>query len=532
MDKKPGDSVCLYDTTLRDGSQMEDISFSLEDKLRIVSLLDSLGIPYIEGGWPGANPKDQEFFSRVREIPLAHSRIAAFGSTRKPNNKVSSDPVVRALLDADTPVVTIFGKSWRLHVEEVLGLSEDRNLEMISDTVAYLKDHGREVVYDAEHFFDGYEDDVEFSMRTIEAARAAGADWIVLCDTNGGSLPWKVEKATRHAVSSLGVPVGIHAHNDGELAVANSLAAVSAGARQVHGTVNGIGERCGNGNLVSIAPNLVFKMGFDALTRESLAKLRHAAAFVSELSNRPLSKNLPFVGDSAFAHKAGVHVHAVRKVSRAYEHISPEWVGNRQRILLSEQSGRSNLVEKARQYGLPVEEGDHLLSKILSRLKEMEFEGYQFEGAEASFELLMRQALGSFHPFFSIDFFRIGMGQGEQLSGAFSEATVRIRVGSQSEHTAALGNGPLNALDNALRKSLAAFYPEVRHISLLDYKVRVLSGSSGTASRVRVLIESTDGRKKWGTVGVSENVIEASLLALKDSVEFYLLTTEARRFAE
>jgi len=529
MDKDPGERVFLYDTTLRDGSQMEDISFTLEDKLRIVELLDSLGIPYIEGGWPGANPKDQEFFSRVCEIPLAHSRIAAFGSTRKAANRVSEDPVVKALLEARTPVVTIFGKSWRLHVEEVLGLTEAQNLEIIADTVAFLKDSGREVVYDAEHFFDGFADDADFAMRTIEAAKSAGADWIVLCDTNGGALPRDVEPAVRQAVS-LGAALGIHAHNDGELAVANSLAAVAAGARQVHGTINGIGERCGNGNLVSIAPNLVFKMGFDAMSRESLAKLRHAAAFLFELSNRPLPKNMPFVGDSAFAHKGGVHVHAVRKVSRAYEHIPPEWVGNRQRILLSEQSGRSNLVEKARQYGLRVEEGDHLLPKILSRLKEMEFEGYQFEGAEASFELLMRQAMDSFLPYFSIDFFRIGMGQGDPLSPGFAEATVRIRVGSQSEHTAALGNGPVNALDNSLRKALAAFYPEVRHISLLDYKVRVLSGSSGTASRVRVLIESTDGKKKWGTVGVSENVIDASLSAIKDSVEYYLLMTGARRF--
>ncbi len=532
MDKTPGDYVFLYDTTLRDGSQMEEISFSLEDKLRIVELLDGLGIPYIEGGWPGANPKDQEFFARVRDLSLAQAKISAFGSTRKASNKVSGDPVVKALLEAETPVVTIFGKSWRLHVEEVLGLSEEQNLEMIADTVAFLKDHGREVIYDAEHFFDGYADDASFALRSIEAARTAGADWIVLCATNGGALPWTVGQVTGHVISLFGGSVGIHAHNDGELAVANSLSAVGAGARQIHGTINGIGERCGNGNLVSIAPNLVLKMGLVAMTRESLAKLRHTAAFVSELSNRPLPKNMPFVGDSAFAHKAGVHVHAVRKVSRAYEHIPPESVGNRQRILLSEQSGRSNLVEKARQYGITVDDGDHLLPRILSRLKEMEFEGYQFEGAEASFELLMRQALESIHPFFSIDFFRIGMGQGEGFSDGYSEATVRIRVGSQSEHTAALGNGPVNALDNALRKALAAFYPEVRHISLLDYKVRVLSGSSGTASRVRVLIESTDGRKKWGTVGVSGNVIEASLSALKDSVEYYLLTAEARRFEE
>lgn len=520
----------LYDTTLRDGSQMEDISFTLEDKLRIVSLLDSLEIGYIEGGWPGANPKDQEFFARVREIPLVHARIAAFGSTRRAANRVSDDPVVRDLLAAGTPVVTIFGKSWRLHVREILGLSEEQNIAMIAETVDYLKQHGKEVVYDAEHFFDGYGEDAEFALRTVDAAKKAGADWIVLCDTNGGSLPWQVEAATRHVAAILGGRVGIHAHNDSELAVANSLAAVSAGARQIHGTIDGIGERCGNANLISVIPNLVFKMGFTVVGKESLARLRDAAAFVFELANRPLPKNMPYVGDSAFAHKAGVHVHAVRKVSRAYEHIVPESVGNRQRILLSEQSGRSNLVEKARQYGLVVEDGDHHLSGLLTRLKEMEFAGYQFEGAEASFELLMREAMASFRPYFSLDFFRIGMGKGEDPATGYSEATVRIRVGSSFEHTAALGNGPVNALDNALRKALGAFYPEVRHIILLDYKVRVLSGSQGTASRVRVLVESSDGHRKWGTVGVSENVIEASLLALKDSIEYHLLISEARRF--
>ncbi len=521
--------VSLYDTTLRDGSQMEDISFTLEDKLRIVSLLDALGVSIIEGGWPGANPKDQEFFARVREMPLVNARIAAFGSTRKASNRISDDPVVRDLLAAGTPVVTIFGKSWGLHVREILGLSEDQNLSMIAETVDYLKQHGKEVVYDAEHFFDGYGEDADFALRTVEAAKTAGADWVVLCDTNGGSLPWQVEQATRHAAALLGGRLGIHAHNDAELAVANSLAAVSAGARQIHGTIGGIGERCGNANLVSLIPTLVLKMGFPVVGKESLARLRDTAAFVFELANRPLPKNMPYVGDSAFAHKAGVHVHAVRKVSKAYEHIVPESVGNRQRILLSEQAGRSNLVEKARQYGLTLEEGDRHLSALLSRLKEMEFAGYQFEGAEASFELLMRQAVASFSPYFSLDFFRIGMGKGADPASGYAEATVRIRVGSSFEHTAALGNGPVNALDNALRKALGTFYPEVRHIVLLDYKVRVLSGSAGTASRVRVLIESSDGHRKWGTVGVSENVIEASLLALKDSIEYYLLTSEARR---
>ncbi len=529
MDNVSGDIV-LYDTTLRDGSQMEDISFTLEDKLRIVSVLDSIGIAYIEGGWPGANPKDQEFFARVREVPLTNARIAAFGSTRKAGNKVSEDPVVQDLLFAATPVVTIFGKSWRLHVKEILGLSEEQNLAMIGDTVDYLKQHGKEVVYDAEHFFDGFAEDAEFALRSLDAAKKAGADWIILCDTNGGSLPWQVELATRQASSFLGGNIGIHAHNDSDLAVANSLASVLAGARQIHGTIGGIGERCGNANLISVIADLVLKMNLPVVGKEALARLRDTAAFVFELANRSLPKNMPFVGDSAFAHKAGVHVHAVRKVSRAYEHIRPDSVGNRQRILLSEQAGRSNLVEKARQYGLSVEDGDRHFSSLLSKLKEMEFAGYQFEGAEASFELLMRQALESVTPYFSLDFFRIGMGKGEEKESGYAEATVRVRVGSAFEHTAALGNGPVNALDNALRKALGTFYPEIRHISLLDYKVRVLSGTSGTASRVRVLVESTDGHRKWGTVGVSENVIEASLLALKDSIEYFLLTSGARRF--
>ena len=528
--KEPSERVFLYDTTLRDGAQMEDISFTLEDKLRIVSRLDSLGISLIEGGWPWANPKDREFFARVRDIELKHARIAAFGSTRKAGNSVSRDPVVADLLEARTPVVTIFGKSWHLHVRDILGLSREQNLSMIRETVDYLKQNGREVVYDAEHFFDGFDDDPDFALETVRAAREAGADWIVLCDTNGGSLPDAISLATARVAKDVGGALGIHAHNDSELAVANSLAAVLAGARQVHGTINGIGERCGNANLVSVAPNLSLKMGFFVMEPAALARLRDSAAFVSELSNRALPKNMPFVGESAFAHKAGVHVHAVRKVSRAYEHIRPELVGNRQRILLSEQSGRSNLVEKARQYGLSLEDGDSHLSTLLARLKEMEYAGYQFEGADASFELLMRQALERTAPFFRIDFFRIAMGRGEK--DGYSEATVQVRVGSQSEHTAALGNGPVNALDNALRKALSTFYPEVRHIALLDYKVRVLSGSAGTASRVRVLVESSDGRRKWGTVGVSENVIEASLDALKDSVEHYLLTSGALRHGE
>ncbi len=534
--KKKSDSapdknrVSLYDTTLRDGSQSEDIHFTMEDKLRIVGELDRLGVDYIEGGWPGANPKDIEFFRRIRTVPLHNSRIAAFGSTRKATSKTSHDPVLKALIAAGTPVVTIFGKSWSLHVKDILDISPATNIEMIRESVDFLKQSGREVVYDAEHFFDGFNDDPEFALKTLKAAEEGGADWIVLCDTNGGSLPWNVERAVRAVAREIRVPIGIHAHNDGELAVANSLIAVNNGARQIHGTINGIGERCGNANLISVMANLVLKMDRGGVSPKNLKNLRHVASFLFELQNRPLPKNQAFVGDSAFAHKAGVHVHAIRKNSRAYEHISPEAVGNTQRILLSEQSGRSNLIEKARQYGVPLDSDSPEIARLLEILKKLENQGYQFEGAEASFELLMRSGSGDFRPYFEIEFFHILMDQKGHDSEGLSEATIRVRVGNRHEHTAALGNGPVNALDNCLRKALSAFYPEVSSINLLDYKVRVLSGNDGTASRVRVLIESGSSSQKWGTVGVSENVITASLMALKDSIDYWLLKSGIKPF--
>lgn len=515
--------VAIYDTTLRDGSQSEDVQFTMEDKIRVAEHLDRLGIDYIEGGWPGANPKDIEFFRKVREVPLAHSRISAFGSTRKATNRTSADPVLRALLDAETPVVTIFGKSWSLHVEDILGISKETNLEMIRESCDFLKQSGREVVYDAEHFFDGFRENPSFALETLKAAEMGGADWIILCDTNGGSMPWEVSLAIGEARKSVRVPLGIHAHNDSELAVANSLVAVKAGATQVHGTINGIGERCGNANLISVIADLALKLDVPVTSSRELARLREVASFIFEVQNRSLPKNQPFVGDSAFAHKAGVHVHAIRKNRRAYEHILPEAVGNTQRILLSEHSGKSNLVEKAKEYGIPLDGESPETQKLLSVLKTLEHEGYQFEGAEASFELLMRSASRDFIPYFDVDFFHVLMEQKGQSEEGLSEATIRVRVGKRFEHTAALGNGPVNALDNALRKALATFYPIVDSISLLDYKVRVLSGAHGTASRVRVLIESSMDARKWGTVGVSENVIAASLLALKDSIDFGLL---------
>ena len=516
-------AVTLYDTTLRDGSQSEDIQFTIEDKIRIAIELDLLGVDYIEGGWPGANPKDIEFFRRIREVPLSKSKMAAFGSTRKAHNKTSEDPVLKALLASETPVVTIFGKSWSLHVKEVLNVSAAKNAEMIRESVAFLKDHGREVVYDAEHFFDGYKDNPDFAIDTIRAASEAGADWVVLCDTNGGTLPWELSEIFRETKTSISTPLGIHAHNDCELAVANSLGAVRLGARQIHGTINGIGERCGNANLLSVMANLSLKMGMDVTTPEALSRLKHLASLLFELQNRPLPKNLPFVGESAFAHKGGVHVHAIRKNSRAYEHIDPAAVGNRQRILLSEHSGKSNLIEKAMQYGISMDGESPEAEKILHRLKELEHQGFQFEGAEASFELLMRAAMGTMQPFFTIEFFHILMDQQSSRQGGLSEATMRIRVGECHEHTAALGNGPVNALDLVLRKALTPFYPEVSEIRLVDYKVRVLTGDRGTSSGVRVLIQSGVGSQLWGTVGVSENVISASLMALKDSIDYWLL---------
>lgn len=522
--------ISLYDTTLRDGSQSEDIQFTMEDKLRIVGELDRLGVDYIEGGWPGANPKDIEFFQRIRTVPLKNSQIAAFGSTRKASSKTSHDPVLKALIDAGTSVVTIFGKSWSLHVKEILGVSPSANLDMIRESVDFLKQAGKEVVYDAEHFFDGFKDDPDFALATLNAAKEGGADWIVLCDTNGGALPWNVEKAMRAVSKEVRSPLGVHVHNDGELAVANSLIAVNCGARQIHGTINGIGERCGNANLISVMANLVLKMDRPSVDPKNLKNLRHVASFLFELQNRPLPKNQPFVGDSAFAHKAGVHVNAILKNSRAYEHIPPESVGNTQRILLSEQSGKSSLLEKARQYGISLDSDSPEVARLLSTLKTLENQGYQFEGAEASFELLMRSASGEVDPYFEIEFFHILMDQKGQDSEGITEATIRVRVGNRFEHTAALGNGPINALDNSLRKALAAFYPEVSSITLLDYKVRVLSGNEGTASRVRVLIESGSSSQKWGTVGVSENVITASLMAFKDSINYWLLKSGTKPF--
>jgi 2-isopropylmalate synthase len=516
-------SLEIYDTTLRDGAQSEDVAFTVEDKLRIAQKLDELGVHYIEGGWPGANPKDILFFKEVKSLPLKKSQVVAFGSTRKSSYKVSEDPNLKALLGAQTEIVTLFGKTWDFHVTEALGISLKKNLTLISDSIAHLVSKGRRVFYDAEHFFDGYLADPQYAMRTLETAKKSGADRIILCDTNGGMMPWQIREIFMAVRKEIGAPLGIHTHNDSEMAVANALIGVELGAVQVQGTINGVGERCGNANLCSLLPNLKLKMGIDCISDEQLQRLREVSRFVSEIANLSPNKHQPYVGDAAFAHKGGIHVHAVRKNARTYEHVLPEKVGNRQRVLISDYAGRSSLLEKAEEYGIPLTANSPKVHRILTSLKELEHQGFQFEGAEASFELLMKKAVGSHKRFFDLVGFRVIIEKRSQEEDPISEATIMVRVKDQVEHTAAVGNGPVNAIDNALRRALEKFYPSLKNVKLLDYKVRVLSGSQGTESRVRVLIESGDGKAKWGTVGVSENIIEASWQALVDSIEYKLL---------
>lgn len=511
----------LYDTTLRDGAQGEGISFSVEDKIRISEKLDEIGVHYIEGGWPGSNPKDDEFFSAAPSLKRA--KLVAFGSTRRKGVKAANDPVLNSLLKAGTSVITIFGKSWDLHVKKALGVSLQENLDIITDSIDYLKGRVKEVIFDAEHFFDGYKANPSYAVQVIKAASQAGADTIVLCDTNGGSLPDEVSKIIQIVRKRFDRPLGIHCHNDGELAVANSLAAVSSGVVQIHGTINGIGERCGNANLISIIPNLKLKCGISCVTTEQLKNLREISHFVDELTNRNPWSQQPFVGDSAFAHKGGIHVSAVMKHSATYEHIDPSVVGNRQRVLISEQAGQSNVLQKTAAKGLKLGSGDPMAKKIVEQIKALEGQGYHFEAAEGSFELLVRKALHQKRDFFRLIGFRVIDEKKSQGEKSRSEATIHIEVDGQKEHTAAEGEGPVNAMDNALRKALERFYPQLREVRLIDYKVRVLPAGKGTASLVRVLIESTDGTEKWGTVGVSENIIEASWLALVDSLEYKLM---------
>jgi 2-isopropylmalate synthase len=513
--------VEIYDTTLRDGSQGEGINFSVMDKLRIAEKLDAFGIHYIEGGWPGSNPKDIEFFAEARRKKFKHAHLAAFGSTRRKGVAVESDDQVRLLLEAETPVVTIFGKTWLLHVKEVLRTTPDENLAMIADTVRFLKDHGKFVVYDAEHAFDGYKDDPEYALATWQAAEKAGADLVVLCDTNGGSLSREVAAITAAARGKLTARLGIHTHDDIGLGVANALAAVEAGATHVQGTMNGYGERTGNCNLTSVIPNIAFKMMKTCVPETSLAQLRDLSQFVDEIANFRHNPRQPWVGQTAFAHKGGMHVNAVQKVVRSFEHIDPALVGNRRRVLVSDLAGKSNIVMKAQELGFPLTNETPELKSILTRIKALEHEGYEFEAAEASLALLISRALKHEDLPFTVDAYHVSMRRDGPSS--ICEATVKVRVGAEGGHTVAEGDGPVNALDKALRAALVRFYPRLQQVVLTDYKVRILESSTGTGARTRVLIQSTDGKREWGTVGVNDNIIEASLQALVDSLEYALM---------
>lgn len=518
--------VAIYDTTLRDGAQGEGISFSPGGKIRLALRLDAFGVDYIEGGYAASNPKDMAFFHEMRRHELKHAKVAAFGSTRRAGIPAGEDEGTRALLDANTEAVTLFGKSWRLHVRDVLRTTEDENRAMIADTVRLLKEQGREVIYDAEHFFDGYKDDAALALSTLRAAAEAGADILVLCDTNGGTLPHEVTDITTAVSRQFDLPLGIHAHNDSECGVANSLAAVRAGAVHVQGTLNGYGERCGNANLCSVIPNLALKMGYDCLLGDGLRQLKDVADLAYELANVRPQPKAAFVGGSAFAHKAGMHVDGVRKNPTSFEHVDPEGVGNGRRVLISELSGASNVFLKAVEMGLELERSSPELKDICRELERQEKEGYEFEAAEASFHLLIQKVLREHRPFFQLDGFRVIVEKRDQDAPCISEATVKVRVDGKQAHTVAEGDGPVDALNDALRQALAGFFPEISEVVLTDYRVRILDPEEHTAAKTRVLIESTDGRRTWGTVGVSENIIEASWEALLDSVEYKLFLQE------
>lgn len=515
-------SIQLYDTTLRDGAQAEGINFSLQDKLRVARRLADFGMHYIEGGWPGSNEKDIAFFQEAAKQDWGSTKIAAFGSTCKPGLKACDDPQVKMLLEANTPVVTFFGKSWLLHVEKVLKTTAQENVRMISDTVQVLKSNGREVIYDAEHFFDGYKANPEYALETIQAAAHAGADCVVLCDTNGGTLPDEVAEIARIVMKAVTCQVGIHTHNDCGLAVANALAALKEGAMHIQGTINGYGERTGNCNLTTVIPILELKLNQLVLVPAKLSQISELSFFVDEVANQHHNNRAPFVGLSSFAHKGGMHVNAVNKAGISYEHIEPELVGNRQRILVGELSGRTNVMMKARELGIQIDEKDANTRKILDEIKRMEHIGYEFEAADASFELLVRSQLGEFPLLFKLDEYHVSMRKSAVHGFTNCEATVKITVDGESLHTVANGDGPVNALDNSLRRALTQKYPQLSAFHLIDYKVRIMNSSSGTAAKTRVLITSSDGQREWGTVGVSDNVIEASCLALCDSVYYYL----------
>jgi 2-isopropylmalate synthase len=511
--------IAIYDTTLRDGSQGEGVNFSLQDKLLLTKRLDDFGIDYVEGGYPLSNPKDAEYFREVQKLPLKHAKVVAFGMTRRCDTRPEDDTCLKALLDSQAPVITIVGKTWDMQVREVLNTSLVENLRMIADSVTYCRAAGRELIYDAEHFFDGYRANADYALATLRAAQDAGASTVVLCDTNGGSMPERIAEVVDRVCREIRANVGIHCHNDCDLAVANSLAAVRSGAKQVQGTVNGIGERCGNVDLISVIANLALKYGSELLIPGSLPRLTELSRYVYELANMNFRSGQPFVGQSAFAHKGGMHTHAVAKNPGTYEHIDPELVGNARRILVSELSGQSTILAKTTKYAITHDRA--IMAKILGAVQDLENEGYEFEAAEASFDLLVKKAIGQYQPWFERMTYRVNIEHDVQ-SLPVTEATVKVRVRDQVLHTVSEGDGPVNALDGALRKALLPVFPELGEMSLVDYKVRVVNAREGTAARVRVVIESRDHKDVWGTVGVSENIIEASWLALCDSLEYKL----------
>jgi len=525
----PDRAVSIYDVTLRDGTQGENISFSIHDKIKIAHKLDDLGVHYIEGGWPGSNERDVGFFEEAKKLKLKHSKISAFGSTRRAKTTCSKDGNIQALLKAETPVVTIVGKSWDFHVKEALRISLKENIEMVYDSVKYIKKRVDEVFFDAEHFFDGYKNNPDYTIKVLKAAQDGGADCLVLCDTNGGTLCWEIENIINTAKEEIPEgSFGIHTHNDSEFGVANSIYAIRAGAQQVQGTMNGYGERCGNANLCSIIPVLQAKLGYKCL-QDDLKKLYETSHFIHELTNLPPIKNRPFVGQSAFAHKGGLHVSAVMKNPQTYEHMNPEIVGNRRRVLISDLSGRSNILYKAKELGIELRSDNPKVGNILSNLKKLENDGYEFEGADASFEILVKKSIEQFNKHFDLISARTISEKRTEDEDSFAEATVIVKVDGITEHTAAIGNGPVNALDNSLRKALEKFYPSLKKVRLVDYRVRVVTRKQGTDSVVRVLIESGDGEMNWSTVGVSENIVEASWEALVDSIEYKLMKEDEKR---
>ncbi len=518
--------IFLYDTTLRDGAQREGISLSVDDKLKIAHALDEFGMDYIEGGWPGSNPKDAVFFERARSFPCQHARIAAFGMTLKKNSRPEDDENLQSILAAGTPVVTLVGKSWDLHVRDVLETSLKGNLGMIAESVAYFKTRGKEIVYDAEHFFDGYKANPDYALQTLCAAAESGADVLVLCDTNGGSMPWEVEETLKSVSARFDLPLGIHAHNDADCGVANTLAAVRAGAVHIQGTINGYGERVGNANLCSIIPNLQLKMGLTCLAEEKLAHLTELSAYIAEVANLPHDRHLPYVGESAFAHKGGIHVSAILKNEVSYQHINPSLVGNGRRTLVSELSGRGNVLDISRQLGLELSKDQ--AGDIVAQIKALEARGFTFEGADASVNLLLQQMQPDYQPPFELVDFMVVV-EHRQGRGMLAEATVKVRVGDKIMHTAAEGNGPVNALDAALRKALVGAYPELDGVRLSDYKVRILDSENGTSAAVRVLIDTRNGASGWSTVGASTNIIEASWRALADSMAYAIYSTQKEK---